>query len=1302
MLARGSSDAGSRLRRSKSTSTVHRHPPPILQPLDPDVAQQHALAAATAAFARAQVHDNADRKSKRSSEISRSKSNASRKSLTSQGSHFPPRPSSFRSSQPQKTVQMTSTQRQSQASTINTEQFPPFYATPSSDKPSLVPRFLSAQPSITFSENARPGSQPKSFRQSAASSITSQQIRKARSMYYASSIQTGSPIARPPAKFLMTPPPTSVSPAISTLPALPPTRTPGPSPLADFRIPVHVTADESIDNARDKYLQSFQEKTIKHKPSMFLAPFKKRQDKAKEKGKRITSGIASVPMSKHQTPEDSFVDTSLTDFLPHPEPKEKRSFSGSLKSKFKRVFRRTSNKSPNLPVQQIDASRDYFNTTHLSPPTVDDTYAIPSPDEETLQRVRSRAPFVEGARPTFLRSSSHSSSNGSARSSKSNRSLHSEVNAVNVSASRVTSWGTSSTGDTLTQRAIKRLTVIHEAKDSIGSETEHLASLVPKRKPIPLPPLAAFRDPLPMENSTEDYLTPVDPKRVFSALMREIGASNSVRAPHDSAERTPGGESDVFESSETKELHYQARDLHSSASRDFRPSTGSDQRPPSRRPPSAAAKSVQSKTSTIKSFGRALRSTIRTVTPAEEHSSPHYERMGSVRGVVRIPRDDVNTPSSTDTIDSGGSDVHNQKNMSSGVKVVTSERHPTHGDDSPQAFTPSATQIEQRVVKAEDRWKTPLDEAETLQFPRETNRTYNVTNFARQIIPCETLRDSANHVGQLPSDSHEPSGQDLPKLPASPTSPSPNPRTVMSPMSPSVYSRNTDGISIFPNDSFVSCSGLNDSETIHNGGSAVILTSQSVRSYVIGTPSPRHPDYTRTSRDWKAWLSHEISGMESASQEDLMIHERDLTPSGKHRRDSKRTSHTEHGDTTVILRETEDTSTRGLELETPVTVNTAEATVEGNSRHQSKSQGQLSSKVNTIALEKSQTHPESFEEVSPAHTPTMTEDTPARLLSSRPSLTPLVGKQRMLSTPISCPSTSQPMLETPTSSRMNDRFPFLDTGRRSSNNSAKSSLQSKSPADSIASLKSLKLSKVTPSPQVYSDLSAPGMAQPPHRAPNTALKRRDAQLRRKENATPPALLDDSEPKVCSLRYTSRPKSMQPLSTAALDPNTPTALQYMTNALEINRAKQTSSPTATPPRPRVRATLRPLSPEKLSRRPKSAFDLRETKTQYPLQVRRALKDETIELPLPRPSSELRRPALQLKTPSNSLALNIEPSPGTEERVIDNLLGNDRSGSVTPGQRMADRFLKQRKSNPVLESGKMRGGLRLIREDTPAFL
>ncbi|KAF2134934.1 MFS general substrate transporter [Dothidotthia symphoricarpi CBS 119687] len=1013
----------------------------LAEPLDLDAARKDALAAATAAFARAQAQDALERNNKRSSDMSRSKSNASRKSLTSQGSHFPQRESSFRSLNVQKTGQPPTTQRHSRAPTMTTEQFPPFYPMP--EMPISAPRPLSAQPSISFNENGRPSSQPKPHRLSASSSVTSQQIRKARSMYYASSIQTGSPISRPPAKYLTTPPSIDVSPSVNISSVLPPNRTMRPSPLAGLRPPTAIAPDETVDQARDKVLQGFQQRSIKHKPSIFLAPFKKRQEKTKEKGKHPTSGMISVSAVSHQVYEESTADITTDDFEPQPEPKERRSFSGSLKSRFKKVFRRTSNKTTILPPQQVEANRNHLGITHVSPSNLHLSLEVPSPDEETLLRARSRTPSLE---------------------------------------------------------------VIHESKDSIGSEGERVATASLKRKSLPFPSLTAFRDPMALESLTEEASTPsINPKRVFSALMKEINSSKSTQAQANFAERTPGADSDIFESSKTKELHCTGREIHSSASRDFRPSVSSEQRPPSRRPASAAAQSVQSKASSIKSLGRAIRSTIRTVTPTQHRATPCPDHNASVR-------DEDESPDSTATFESGS---HDNQDMTLGSvddpEGLVSFRGATP-DYRTHVATPSAEQIERRVERAKSRWKTPLDETEEPDLPRETNRNYTVTNFTQREKVYST-----DHVHD-----HE--------LFKFPTSPAPHP--VMSPLSPSVYSRNTDGVSILPNDSVMSFQGTDGLQRQHDGGSAVILTSQSVRSYVIGTPSPRRRSSTRSSRDWKAWLSHEVSGMETTSQEELRIRE----------------------------------------------------------------------------------------------------------------------------------------------------------SRRSSSNSTKLSRNSKPSPDSV--IPSPNSTKATPSPKVYSDLFVPSTHPTTQRATNTTTGRSDGHPKSKENVTPSSVHGGKRPNTSPLGLNLRPKSLQPLSFNSLRPNTPNGGQYTTNLAESeNLDYNPDFPATSPARPRVRATLRPISPEKLARRPKSAFDLRGAHTL-----------------LPRPTSELRRPALHLKISSGTLRSIEEPSHEAEGQATGGVLDERET---TPGQRMADKFLRERKSITAIEgsgSGKkgMRGNLLLVREDTPAFL
>ncbi|KAI0586068.1 hypothetical protein Alg130_04449 [Pyrenophora tritici-repentis] len=1240
MLARANSDAGTRLRRSKSTSTVHKRPTSVTDSLDLDAVKQQALAAATAAFARAQLQDVADHSGKRNSEVSRSKSNTSRKSLMSQGSHFPPRESSLRSTQRPKVQENTRSQFRSQASEAdteqNTEQFPPFYPTPTVEGSSPPPRQLSTQPSITFSESARPSSQPKPLRPNASTSITSQQIRKARSMYYASSVQTGSPIARPPAKYLTTPPTVGIIPISEPSPVYVPNRTLGPSPLAGPRLPVTVGLDATLDKARDDYLQGFQQKAIKHKPSI------------------------------QHTPDDSTTDLTLNDFVPPQDIKEKRSFSGSLKSKIRKVFRRTSAKSANLPVQQIDASRDYFHTARIGPPSVDETYAIPPPDQETLQRIRARTPSSEGNRPVYLRSGSRSNSTGSGRS---NRSLHSEVHVPHVPTSRVTSWGTSSTEDTLTQRAMKRMTVIHESKDSIGSEADRIASAIAvRRKSMPLPPLASFRDPMPMESLVEEVPTPIDAKRVFSALMREMGTSKPSQTSAGLIEGTPGAESDVFESSTTK-LQVQTRELHSSCSRHLRSSTELEQRPPSRRP--ATAQSTQSKTSTIKSLGRAIRSTIRTVTP-RQHSSPDPDVTANVDDANNINKHDENTPSNVATSDSeDGGDTSDDADK----------------DHTTQIFTPSASQIEKRVERAKDRWNNSLDEAEHLQFPRETSKIYDITTFDQQTRKTQQSSVEGSQAASL--DTGTVQTQIAHGLPESPkVQGSPVPQASMTPMSPSIYSRNTDGVSILPNDSVMSFNGPNDLDRSHDGGSAVILTSHSVRSYVVGTPSPRQRGPDCASRDWRAWLSHEISGMELTSQEDLRIDDQYTTPS-KRGQDSAGTSFTEQDDTTVVLQASHNTNTPRADIEPIASIKVPHVDDDQPDLDHQPQNGALGG---TPVSKGHKPRIDSLKEDAVSYSPTVraygsiesrrkSQIGSARLSNAESS--PSISRCRV--------STSRLGFETPKSPAMNDRFPFLDTGRRSSSNSL-CSRNSKSATESVASLKSLKSFKSTPGARLNADISAPSTDETSRRAPTTALKRSDAQLKRKENITPPISRDQRQPAASPLGVTPRTNSQQLLCSSPLNRNSSYADQNIAKTPEMNATKLQQDPNATPLRPRVRVKMRPVSPEKLARRPRSAFDLRGTNGLGGLNAAPQ-----------HASAGVRQPTLHVKTSSSSLAMTKEPIPDALERVIDSVIDGDRSGSVTPGQRMADRFLKEREKTPVPEGsvGK-RGGLVLVREDTPAFL
>lgn len=614
-------------------------------------------------------------------------------------------------------------------------------------------------------------------------------------------------------------------------------------------------------------------------------------------------------------------------------------------------------------------------------------------------------------------------------------------------------------------------------------------------------------------------------------------------------------------------------------------------------------------------------------------------------------------------------------------------------------FTPSPAETEKRAQRANCRWKSTLEEMNEPQFPRETDRNYNVANFLQERTSYDSLEHAQESQSEIPSQDRQDNRHVIVagKPPASPIS-----HPVISPLSPSIYSRNTDGVSILPNDSVVSFVRPEEQQLAHTAGSAVISKSQSVRSYVIGTPSPRRLDSTRTSRDWKAWLSHEISGMEHTTQEDLQIDHRYTTSSDEYLSNIACLLDTEHDDTTAILCQVDDASTKMPVLETPSTKVASGSVPEAGLQDHSELNNTSGFESSITVLEKSESHPDTFKEVTPCHTPSMPTSTGTNvpILTPQPGFTPALSRNRRPSTPSCFISAQRSVLETPSSSRMNDRFPFIDTGRRSSSNSAKSSRHSKSPPESIASLKSMHSSKASPCAKVYSDFSAPITKQTFQRLPNTALKRSDALHGRKENATPSSLRDRSRSNISLAVHASRPKTLQPLSSAALNRNTLNMGQYMTNSPEVKHNKHDSSPATTPVRSGVRVTLRPISPDKLTRRPRSAFDLRGTTTQCRPQATNKLNPTTMTSPFP--PSELYVQELELRILPNSSSLNKDCNFTAEERITNDVLIHDRSGSVTPGQRMANRFLEERKSTPTLDGGRMRGGLRLAREDTPAFL
>ena len=217
------------------------------------------------------------------------------------------------------------------------------------------------------------------------------------------------------------------------------------------------------------------------------------------------------------------------------------------------------------------------------------------------------------------------------------------------------------------------------------------------------------------------------------------------------------------------------------------------------------------------------------------------------------------------------------------ILTLLSGRPSTRHSDTKQDTAPCAEMIEQRVTRSKERWKTPLDE-NMPTFPRSQDRPYSTTNFTTETTVTPQARmgisSSQEENGSSP-DSNKEQVTPIRMAPVQNTPRSPKPRQLCSPMSPSVYSRNTDGISILPNDSIMSFENANEDSFSHENGSAVIITSRAVRSYAIGTPSPKgNNNSNHSTKDWKAWLSHEVSELDCDTEQDITIHDKYSTPTG--------------------------------------------------------------------------------------------------------------------------------------------------------------------------------------------------------------------------------------------------------------------------------------------------------------------------------------------------------------------------------------------------------------------------------------
>ena len=265
----------------------------------------------------------------------------------------------------------------------------------------------------------------------------------------------------------------------------------------------YATHDAAIQLARDTYLQQLEEQRLKQQPSFLnigkrrksQKPFRKtvRSHSTISYGTAVASPLASIEPAKASMGQKA------------------RSLSQSLKQKIQRVFKRSTNDKPPLPVQHLSANHAHYRDYTKSPNGhIDDYSPVPEPNGELIRLVSSREAKQHDV-PVYVDKSSRP---GSIRGV----SMHSNDGESN-DRSRVTSWTDSTAADTITtipqMVERKRLSIIKEDGGPYqpSSSSRMYGVLNDVNVKVRQPP----------RQKTADR---VEAEKVYSALQRKIDEDN--------------------------------------------------------------------------------------------------------------------------------------------------------------------------------------------------------------------------------------------------------------------------------------------------------------------------------------------------------------------------------------------------------------------------------------------------------------------------------------------------------------------------------------------------------------------------------------------------------------------------------------------------------------------------------------------------------------------------------------------------------------------------------------------------------
>jgi hypothetical protein len=502
MLSRAQSDASSRLRRAKSSCSfrrTHRFQPTIAS-LDPEVAHQHAVAAALRAMELANERGSAEM----SRQPTLGRNNSTTSNNTTATASTKPQVVRFVGSSG---IQGSRPIRRNNVSsrTSTAEGFDPSESA------------LTAIPQIEDDGLGNgSNSTPSSYRR----------LRKARSMFgphkRASSVFAGSTPAKSEASHFRGVGRQSFDDpesdgglrlrrSLSFLRS-------GSEQLTRVFKRSHGN-DAAIQMARDQFLHQLEQQRLRERPSFLFAPKLRRQQKAFRKTVRSSSETRygpAITSTNHGLYEEAKAK--------RPGAKS-RSLSASIRNRFKRVFGRSS-ESQTFPAQQLDATRPHFHDYVPTGSGVNLSYDdIPAVDERSVSRGSCRPPSLRPAPST----ESIRSRPGSLHTVPSRESLTNKT-------SRITSWTDSTPANTIGSRngvERKRLSVIQEHGGP--HQPSSSAGMIGTGYSV-------FRKPLRSQNSTNRLNTQVDPQRVYSALVKRIDEKSPPKANQDTrSEESIGG-----------------------------------------------------------------------------------------------------------------------------------------------------------------------------------------------------------------------------------------------------------------------------------------------------------------------------------------------------------------------------------------------------------------------------------------------------------------------------------------------------------------------------------------------------------------------------------------------------------------------------------------------------------------------------------------------------------------------------------------------------------------------------------------